>query len=75
MLAFLVLSALALATIEGLPLYRERRWKELGLYTILVSAALYIIIMDSVTYAPFRVTKVINYVFRPYWEMVRSLLT
>ncbi|HHV75804.1 MAG TPA: hypothetical protein GXX39_00315 [Syntrophothermus lipocalidus] len=71
-----VLAVLVLALIEGSfgHLYKNKLWKEMTVYTLLIIAGLGIIVMDIVYVSPFRVTKVIDLVFRPYFAAVKSLL-
>lgn len=74
MIVLYVLVIVALAMVEGWPLLRDRKWKELTVYSLFLIAGLAIIIMDAVSYAPFRVTKIIDYVFRPYFTAIKELL-
>lgn len=70
----ITLVILGLAGIDGWPLIRDARWKELTVYILLLMLGLGIIIMDMVSYEPFRITTVIDYVFRPYFSVVREFL-
>jgi hypothetical protein len=70
----ITLVILGLAGIDGWPLVRDTRWKELTVYILLLLLGLGIIIMDMTTYEPFRITTAIDYVFRPYFAVVREFL-
>gem|GEM_PF-5039674 len=70
-----VIVILVLAGIEGRPLLRDRKWAELAVFSVLLLIATAIIIMDSVSTEPFRISTVIDLIFRPYTSMVKKLLT
>jgi len=70
-----VIAILVLAGIEGRPLLRDRKWAELAVFSVLLLIATAIIIMDSVSSEPFRISKIVDFIFRPYTTAVRKLLT
>ncbi len=74
--ALVVLGILILALAEGgvVHMYRNKEWKELTLYSLLFAAGLILIVMDMIYANPFRVTKIIDIIFRPYFAAVKSLL-
>jgi len=74
--ALVVLGILILALVEGgaTYMYRNKQWKELALYGFLLAAGLVLIVMDIMYANPFRVTKVVDILFRPYFAAVKSLL-
>jgi uncharacterized membrane protein len=70
-----IIAIIALAAIEGRPLLRDRKWAELAVFSVLLLIATAVIIMDSVSKEPFRVSMVVDLIFRPYTSMVKKLLT
>lgn len=75
MTTFLYIAAiLGLAGIEGRPLFRGKKWVELAVFSVLILCGTAIIVMDSLTYEPFRFTKITDYFFRPYFKAVKSFL-
>lgn len=72
MVALVVMAILLVAGLEGWPLARSQRWPELAVFTAFIALALAIIVMDMVTYAPFRVSQIVVYVFYPYWKLLTS---
>lgn len=65
---------LGLACVDGWYLWRDKKWKELLAYSVLLLAGMVIIIMDMVSYGPFRFTTIIDNIFRPYFNAVKTLL-
>ncbi len=70
-----IIAILVLAGIEVRPLLRDRKWVELAAFSVLLLLAIAIIIMDSVSKEPFRISTVVDLVFRPYTSMVKNLFT
>lgn len=71
---FYVVLILGFAGVEGRSLLREKKWAELVVFSLLLLAGLAILIMDSLTYTPIRVTKAIDYLFRPLYGVVKTFL-
>jgi hypothetical protein len=70
-----IIAILVLAGIEGRPLLHDRKWAELAAFSVLLLLATVIIIMDSVSKEPFRISIVVDLIFRPYTSMVKKLFT
>lgn len=56
------------------PLYRDRRWSELLVYTFLLAAGLFFIIMDSISYGPWRISNPLGLIFKPIFQLVKHWL-
>ena len=69
-----VVCILGLAFIEGRPLVKAGKWKEMTIYSALLIAGLGIIIMDSISYHPLRISSLIDPIFRSYWNLVQGFL-
>jgi hypothetical protein len=70
-----IITILALAGIEGKPLIHEKKWIELAVFSFLLITGTAIIVMDTVVFEPYRVSIIIDFIFRPYTSMVKSFLT
>ena len=70
-----IIAIITLAAIEGRPLLRDRKWAELAAFSVLLLLATAIIVMDSLSKEPFRISMIVDLIFRPYTSMVKKLLT
>ncbi|MFX4263769.1 hypothetical protein ACOBQJ_16405 [Pelotomaculum propionicicum] len=70
-----ILALMALAGIEGRPLIREKKWAELVVFSILTLAGAAVIAMNSLAFEPYRVSMIIDLVFRPYTSFFKNILT
>lgn len=66
---------MALAGIEGRPLVRDKKWAELTAFSFLLLAGAAVIVMNTVMFEPYRISTIIDIVFRPYAGAVKKLLT
>lgn len=66
---------MALAGIEGRPLVRDKKWAELAVFSILLLAGTAVIVINTVSFDPYRISTIIDIVFRPYAGAVKKLLT
>lgn len=64
-----------LAGIEGRPLVRDKKWAELAVFTFLLIAGAAVIVMNTVMFEPYRISTIIDIVFRPYASAVKKFLT
>ncbi len=75
MITFLYIAAiLGISSIEGRPLFRRKKWVELAVYFLLISLGTAVIVMDSLIFEPFRLTIIIDFLFRPYFMVIKSFL-
>ncbi len=70
-----ILVIIALAGIEGRPLVRDKKWAELAVFSFLLIAGTAVIVMNTVMFEPYRISTIIDIVFRPYAGAVKKLLT
>ncbi len=63
-----------LAGIEGRSLVINKKWMELTAFSVILLLGLAIIIMDYLTYTPFRFMSIIELIFRPYSDAVKVFL-
>lgn len=70
-----ILVIMALAGIEGRPLVRDKKWAELAVFSLLLIAGAAVIVMNTVMFEPYRISTIIDIVFRPYAGAVKKLLT
>ncbi len=75
MLYLCILALLALAGMEGSPLARDKRWAELTVFSFLMVAGIAIITMNTLIFEPFRISMVIDFIFRPYTGFIKGILT
>jgi len=67
-----VIAITGLALVEGWPLVRRKKWKEAVAFTVLLLAGLFIIVMDTVSFKPWRFATIIDYLFRPYVNIFKN---
>ncbi|MDD2553442.1 MAG: hypothetical protein PHP51_02575 [Desulfotomaculaceae bacterium] len=66
---------IALAVIEGRPLIRNKKWAELAVFSFLIIAGAAVIIMDNLAFEPYRVSYIIDFIFRPYTSFIKNVLS
>ncbi len=70
-----IIALLALAGIEGRPLIRDKKWAELAVFSFLMTAGTAIIAMNTLTFEPYRISVIIDSIFRPYTSFIINILT
>ncbi|MGE5422574.1 MAG: hypothetical protein ACM3QW_04870 [Ignavibacteriales bacterium] len=69
-----VIAVLGLGAVEGRPLIKEKRWFELIVFSVLLAAGLIIIVMDTVSYSPWRLSRILSVIFEPLSSFVKFWL-
>lgn len=72
MVCVYVIAITGLALVEGWPLIRRKKWKEATAFAVLLLAGLSVIVMDTVSFKPWRFATIIDYLFRPYSNIVKN---
>jgi len=67
-----VIAITGLALVEGWPLIRCKEWKEAAAFAVLLLAGLSVIVMDTVSFKPWRFVTIIDYLFRPYSNILKN---
>ncbi len=68
-----VIAITGLALVEGWPLVRRKKWKEAAAFAVLLLAGLSVIVMDTVSFKPWRFATIIDYLFRPYSNLFKNI--
>lgn len=66
---------IVLASIEGRPLIRAKKWAELAVFSFLMVAGTAIIAMNTLAFEPYRVSIIIDLIFRPYTSLIKNVLS
>lgn len=69
-----VIAIIGFAFVEGRPLLRRKKWKESAAFAVLLLAGLSVIVMNTVSFKPWRIASSIEYLFRPYSNIVKDFL-
>lgn len=69
-----VAAILIIGFIDGRGLVSDKRWGEAATYTFLLIFGISILVMNIVTYRHFHFVDGIDYVFSPYFRLVRSVI-
>lgn len=67
------LAITALGLLEGRRLVRDKMWKEAVVFWVILVCGMAVIVMDTVMVNPLRVSNLIDYIFRPYYSVIRSI--
>lgn len=70
-----IIVVLLMAGIEGKPMVRDKKWAELAVFSFLTVAGAAVLIYDTAVFDPYRVSMILDLIFRPYTDLFESFLT